>query len=145
MGEAQASIRELIDGLKQLRDSIEFNKKAVDNMPFFVRGFAAQDFKQSTRLSHEEWMELLDDVIGKMENMDRLSSEEEAALKERVRTLVDHLEYYARYLESVPDKIRQASAFINMSAFGVSEESLREIPRYARDIRELRSRLEKLL
>jgi len=138
----------LIEGFKQLMDSIKAGKDFIARLPFFARGFAAQDFQQSTGMSHDEWIQALDKVIEELETFQR--TDEVETLRGAVKRLEDtsekllgHLEAYSRYLETIPGKIRQAAAFI-----AISEEALKnamEAPRYAEAVRELKKRFGEFL
>ncbi|MEM3137096.1 MAG: hypothetical protein QW760_01090, partial [Thermofilaceae archaeon] len=116
-------------------------KNSIVTLPVFARGFAAQDFEQSTGMGFDKWLTSLDDAIFKLAAIKSLKGEEVEGLVENLKKLTQYMERYARYLESLPDKARMGAAF-------VGEEVVRgalEAARYAVRVRELKSSIEELL
>lgn len=137
----EGELNRVIEGLRELRLAIESTKNSMNTLPVFARGFAVQDFEQSTGMGFDKWLTFLDDAISKLAAVKSLKGEELRSLTEDLKKLTQHMERYARYLESLPDKARMGAAF-------VGEEVVRgalEAARYAVQVRELKSSIEELM
>lgn len=137
----EGELGRIIGGLRELRSAIEATRNTMNALPVFARGFAVQDFEQSTGMGFDRWLTSLDDAISRLAALESLRGEERRSLAEDLRKLTQYMERYARYLESLPDKARMASAFLGEEAV----RSALEAAKYAARVRELRSSIEELL
>lgn len=129
-------LRETLEQLSILKAAIEASKAFIDQQPFFIKGFAIQDFTSSTGLSFEEWLRLIDSTISALQ-AGTLAQQSDA------RKLIDHLERYAQYAESIPDKIRVAAQFVSLPKEVM--ESAEQAPKLAEMARQLKQNLSDLL
>ena len=129
-------LKETMEQLAILRKAIEASKSFIDQQPFFIRGFAVQDFTSSTGLSFEEWLRLIDSVNNALQAGT-------PAQQGDVRKLIDHLERYAQYAESIPDKIRMAAQFASLPKEVM--ESAEQALQLAQMARKLKQNLTELL
>ncbi len=137
----EGELSQVIDGLRELRSAIETTRNTMNSLPVFARGFAVQDFEQSTGMGFNSWLNSLDSAVSRLAALESLRGEERRSLAEDLRKLTQYIERYARYLESLPDKARMAAAFLG-------EEAVRgalEAAKYAARVRELKSSIEELL
>lgn len=133
----------IVEQLKIIRGAIDANKNFVSRLPVFARGFAEQDFAGNTGMGFNDWLNLLDKVIGKLEKPTEPAGDEAKDLANDCIKLSTHLERYARYLMTVPDKIRMASSF-----FQVDEAAMRsamEAPKFAESVRSLKQDIDSLI
>jgi len=131
--------QELIQLLTTLKTAIESAKVVVDQLPFFARSFAVQDFTSSTGMSFDEWLRTIGDLLSALQAGGPLS---EQALQ-GARKLVLHLDRYADYALSIPDKVRMASQFISIEKELI--ELAEQAPKLAELAKALKQSLEALL
>lgn len=131
--------REIVEQLAVLKTSIEASKAFIDRMPFFARGFAVQDFTSSTGLSFDEWLRLLSSTIDAVQASAPLAQQHLTDIRE----LAAHLERYAQYALSIPDKLRIAAQFITIEKEVL--ESAERAPKLAEIARQLKQNLEALM
>ncbi|MEM2475738.1 MAG: hypothetical protein QW407_07415, partial [Thermofilaceae archaeon] len=57
----------IVERLLAVKEAIIASKTFVNSLPFFARSFAEQDFAGGTGMGYDDWLKLLDKVIGKLQ------------------------------------------------------------------------------
>ncbi|RLE99816.1 MAG: hypothetical protein DRJ57_01810 [Thermoprotei archaeon] len=135
----------VIKGLKELRDGIAESKRSVESMPFLIRGYAAADFKSGTGMSHDEWLEFLDDLITSLEELSSKLTErgeaEAGGVLGKLERAVESLNKLSEYLRGLPQKARLAAGFLSEEQIRALEEG----PKRAEEVSTLAQAIKHLM
>ncbi|MEM1568665.1 MAG: hypothetical protein QXI84_09305 [Thermofilaceae archaeon] len=133
----------IVERLLAVKEAIIASKTFVNSLPFFARSFAEQDFAGGTGMGYDDWLKLLDKVIGKLQAPSLPTGEAARELASDCSKLSSHLERYADYLLTIPSKIRMASSFIQVDESVL--KSAEEAPRFAEAVRGLKRDIDALV